>query len=474
MTRRRSSIFFPLGLSAALFALYAVFHNYALTISGYGDIRSSIFFGKDHRGLLFVAVVPAVLVLVRLIDWLVFDFAFSRRRHVQAPQLLREIFAIVLYIVFFIWAASVIFEKFSFTGFLATGSLLAVVLGFALQDTLGNLFAGLSLHLDGSFVIGDVIRSGDHIGVVEGIRWRGTRIRTFANNIVTLPNAILARDRLEIFPLGNLNARIVIVGMDYHVAPAAAIDVLQRAAANVEGVAREIPCLARVGAFGESAVQYEIKYWTRDYSRRDTIDSDIRRAVWYAMHRNGLAIPYPIRSVQPYRPPVRKDHQLSSEQILARLDAVEIFTPLSDGAHQSMAGSSHVHFYPRGETILRRGDDGRSMFVIHEGTVSIRIPDGESRELKEVASLQAGMFFGEMSVLTGQSRSAYAVAVTDVVLIEIGKEALEPILRDHPELASSISAKVVERRSSLDSFRASIRDDQETSMLEKIRSYFGI
>jgi len=106
--------------------------------------------------------------------------------------------------------------------------------------------------------------------------------------------------------------------------------------------------------------------------------------------------------------------------------------------------------------------------------VSIRIPDVDSSELKEVTSLQAGMFFGEMSVLTGQERSAYAVAVSDVVLIEIRKEAFEPILHDHPELAAAISAKVVERRSSLDSFRASIRDDQQTTMLGKVRSYFGI
>ncbi len=472
MRRPRTSILLPISVSVALFALYAIFREHALIITGYGDVRNAIF-GKNLRGLLFVAVAAAVLVLVRLIDSLVFDFAFSRRRHVHAPQLLREIFAIVLYVVFFAWAATVIFE-FSFTGFLATGSVLAVVLGFALQDTLGNLFAGLSLHLEGSFAVGDVIRSGEHIGVVEGIRWRGTRIRTFANNVVTLPNAILARERLEIFPLGNLNARVITVGIDYHVSPAAAIAVLQQAAANVPGVAREIPCLARVGAFGDSATQYEIKYWTRDYSLRDTIDSDIRRSVWYALARNGMPIPYPIRSVQPYRPPARHDHELSREQLIERLDAVDIFSPLSEEAHASIADSAHIRFYPRGETILKRGDVGRSMFVIHEGTVSIRVPDAGSSELKEVALLEAGAFFGEMSVLTGQARSAYAVAVSDSLLIEIGKEAFEPILHDHPELAASISAKVVERRSGLDAFRASIRDEQQTTMLEKIRTYFGI
>jgi small-conductance mechanosensitive channel/CRP-like cAMP-binding protein len=472
IARRRSSILLPLGASVALFALYYAFRSHPLFVGSFGDVREEIF-GTNLRGLLVLAVVAAVFVLVRLIDVVIFDLVFSKRRQVTTPQLLREIVDILLYAILLAWAAAVIFQ-FSLTGFLATGSVLAVVLGFALQDTLGNLFAGISLHMDGSFVVGDVIRSGEHIGVVEGIRWRGTRIRTFANNIVTLPNALLARERLEIFPFGNLNARVLVIGVDSHVAPAAVIDVLQQAAANVEGVAQEIPCLVRVGGFGESSVQYEVKYWTRDYSRRDTIDADIRRAAWYALHRNAMPIPYPIRSVQPYRAPSRQDHELSRPEILTRLDEVDIFSPLSAEAHQALADSAHVRFYPHGETILRRGAPGDSMFVIHQGTVSIRVAEAEAKELKEVASLDAGSFFGEMSVLTGEARSAWAVAVTDVTLIEIAKDALEPILHDHPELADGISAKVMERRSGLDSFRASIRDDQHASMLERVRAYFGI
>ena len=123
---------------------------------------------------------------------LVFDL-FSRRRNVNAPVLLREIVSIFLFLILIAWAASFIFDT-KVTAFLAGGTVLAAVLGLALQETLGNLFAGIALHLEDSFEVGDVIRSGEHIGIVEAVRWRGTRLRTFNNNIVIVPNSVLARD----------------------------------------------------------------------------------------------------------------------------------------------------------------------------------------------------------------------------------------------------------------------------------------
>src|SRR5207248_9349305 len=91
------------------------------------------------------------------------------------------------------------------TTYLTGGAVVAAILGLALQDTLGNLFSGISLHLESSFEVGDVLHSGDYIGVVEGVTWRSTRIRGFNNQVVGLPNSVIGRERLEIFPRSNLN-----------------------------------------------------------------------------------------------------------------------------------------------------------------------------------------------------------------------------------------------------------------------------
>jgi CRP-like cAMP-binding protein len=79
-----------------------------------------------------------------------------------------------------------------------------------------------------------------------------------------------------------------------------------------------------------------------------------------------------------------------------------------------------------------------------------------------------------MALLTGERRTADVIALTDVVAVEIAKDALEPVLHDHPELAAAISAKVGERRGSLDSARSDAPADEQRTILSKIRAYFGL
>lgn len=281
----RSKIFWPLAATVVFVAAYWFFQVNPLRTQ-YGDVREVIF-GKRLRWLLFAACVPLIFLAVRLFDAFTFDFLLARRRKVAAPQLLREILAIVLYVILFAWAISAIFD-YRVSGFLVSGTVVAAVLGLALQDTLGNLFAGIALHLEDSFEVGDVIKSGDHIGVVEHVRWRATRIRTFTNHVAILPNSLLARERLEVFPFNNANARILSVAIDSNIPPATVIDLLTQAASQVEGVERDIPTIARIASLSDSSVNYEIKYFTRQYAERERIDADIRKAVWYALRRNAM------------------------------------------------------------------------------------------------------------------------------------------------------------------------------------------
>ncbi|HJQ37240.1 MAG TPA: mechanosensitive ion channel family protein [Thermoanaerobaculia bacterium] len=458
---RRTRLLVPLLLSVSLFSLFVfVKNNKSLT----DDLK------LQHQPVLnflqFVALLPVIFLIVRAIDLLAFD-VISRRRKVRAPVLLREIVSIILFGILLAWAISAIFGGGKIAAFLATGTVLAAVLGLALQETLGNLFAGIALSLEDAFEVGDVVRTGEILGVVESVRWRGTHLRTFNNNLLIVPNSHLARERLEVFPRNNLNARILQVGVDYNVPPATVISVLTQAATNVDGVSRDVPCFARVGGFGDSAVTYEIKYFTHDYSQRDRIDADIRKALWYAFRRNGISIPYPIRVHQRYAPPEAKAHPEGVE-IVERLQNIDILSPLPHEALESIAAAARLHVYSKGETIIRQGAAGDSMFIVHKGRVAVRV-GGE-----EVAQLGEGEFFGEMALLTGEARAADVIALTDVVAVEITKAALQPVLHDYADLAESISAKVMSRRDALDSLRDDAREEAQTSILSRIRSYFGL
>jgi small-conductance mechanosensitive channel len=477
-TRRsdRARFLFPIFLSAVLFLIYAVLKRSPRLIPRIAglniDLRDLI--GKDLNLLELAAFVPLVFLVVRAFDTFAFGIIAGRRRKAPVPQLLRDIVSLVLYVLLFGSVVSAAFPKFDPRTYFASAAVIGAVLALALQDTLGNLFAGIALTMEDSFSVGDVIRSGDSIGIVEAITWRSTRIRTFNNDIIIAPNSQLARDRFEVFPRNNLNARVLPISIDYHVPPAAAIDVLTQAASHIDGVAHDAPCIARIGSFGDSGITYEIKYFTRDYAARDRIDASIRRAVWYALRRNEISIPFPVRSFQPYTPPTAQ-HELSRETILEQLKDIELLSPLSELEHQAIADAAAVHFYSKGETVIRRGAVGDSMFVIAKGSVSIRVPDVEATNgTKEVAQLKDGAVFGEMALLTGESRTADVVALTDVTAIEIDKHALQPILIDHPELAMELSHKVAERRDKLANAMAESDREVELTILSRVRAYFRL
>lgn len=423
---------------------------------------------RIDRYLALGAAIAAIVVLVRLLDVVLFDVFLEKRKRERTPGLLRQIIALALYAVLIGAAYLIIFEKGNL-GFLLTGTVVAAVLGLALQDTLGNLFAGIAIHVERTFEVGDVLRTGDTIGVVEFSSWRATRIRTFSNDLVVVPNSLLARERLEVFPKDNLNARLVLVSAGYEFPPVRVIDVLQRAVRNVEHVASEFPAIARVASFEDSGVAYELKYWTRRYELSDAINAEIRKAVWYAFHRSGISIPFPVRSVARFRqtPPEIVSH----EEIASSIDRTEVFRPLSAEEKATLLHGIRVSVFGRGETVLRAGDPGDSMFILQTGTVSVR--RGAEAGGRELVQLGGGDMFGEMALLTGEPRGATVVAESDVTALEIPKSSLQPILKRNPALAEAISAIVDRRREDLDATGGITRETQQT-LFSRIAAWFGL
>jgi small-conductance mechanosensitive channel/CRP-like cAMP-binding protein len=470
---RRSilSYFVPLFLSALFFGVFFLLNYYDKRLHAYRDLII-IFFGKDGRMLHFIAWVALIIFIVRVVDAFIFDVVISRRRNVIAPQLLRQIVAIVLYLLLFASALKIVLDydvKAAFTG----GAVIAAVVGLALQDTLGNLFSGIALHMESAFDVGDVVHSGDYVGVVESVSWRATQMRGFNNQMIVLPNSVMARERLEVFPRGQLNARVLQIGIDYNVPPATVIGIVGQAVAHVDGVARELPCFARVASFADSSLIYDIKYHTRDYAHRDRIDADIRKAVWYALRRNKVAFATQVRAYQTYTPP-EEGHSVSEDHVLARLREVDVLSPLSEESRQAIAAVTRVHFYSKGETILRHGAAGDSMFVVHSGTASVRLPDDSDQGWHEVAQLGPGTVFGEMALLTGETRTADVVALSDVTALEIRKDSLQPILSDHPDLVEAITAKVLHRKGHLDAIRIGEHEEEQMSVVARVRAWFGL
>ena len=139
-----------------------------------------------------------VYASIRILNALLFDFVFRLRRKYEAPTLVRNIFTLVVFAIVFVLIFNRVYSEVNLAGLLTTSAIFGVIIGLALQDTLGNFFAGISLHADRPFQVGDVIVVGPqrHTGVVEGITWRAVKIRTFQNHIVLVSNSMAAKESI--------------------------------------------------------------------------------------------------------------------------------------------------------------------------------------------------------------------------------------------------------------------------------------
>ncbi len=413
---------------------------------------------------------------VRVINAAIFDFAFRVRRGYEAPSLVRNIFTLVAFTVLFVLIFKSLYTDVQLGAIFTTSAIFGVIIGLALQDTLGNFFAGISLHADRPFQVGDVIVVGQqkHTGVVESINWRAIKIRTFQNHIVLVSNSNAAKEAIEVAPRENLNARLVFFGTLYTDSPAKTIHVVRESVRDADNVSEKITPIVRIRNLGDSAIEWEIKYWLDDYAKYNDTDALVRQRVWYALRRNGLTFASPTLTLHTERKAVTRP-TTAEEQIADRLSAVDVFSPLSSEELKQLARATMGHVFAPGETLIRAGDEGSSMFVVHNGRVAVQVV--ERGNPRTVAVLTEGNFFGEMALFTGEPRTANVVALEETEVLEIGHAAMKHIFETNPSLAESISWTIAERQADLaaGSLQASQSSIQESAgVLASIKRFFGL
>jgi len=415
-------------------------------------------------------------LFVRALASLIFRLGFRFRRGFEAPTLVRNIFSIVAFTTLFFLIFTIIFPGVNLGALFTTSAIFGVILGLALQDTLGNFFAGISLQADRPFQVGDVITVGaqKHTGVVEEITWRAVKIRTFQNHVVLVSNSAAAREELEVCPRDNLNARLVFFNTLYTDSPVKTIHVVREAVREAENVSQKVPPIVRIRNLGDNGVDYELKYWLEDYAKYNDTDALVRERIWYAFRRAGLNFAYPTRTLFVEKSKKTDIREGKEEAIVERLSAVDIFSPLTLEETTMLAQAATSHIFAPDEVVIRAGDPGSSMFVVHNGKVSVQI--SENGRSRTVATLTDGAFFGEMALLTGEPRTASIVAVEETEVLEIGHEAMKRVFGANPDLVEALSHIIAERRQDLAASQTDSEDVKAESagILSSIRRFFGM
>ena len=417
-----------------------------------------------------------VVSVIRLLTRLLFETVLRSAAQTEIASLLKTVLSVVIYIVAFFIIFQSQYPQIELAPLFTGSAILGIVVGLALQDTLGNLFAGLALQVDHPFEVGDVVVITNRgQGVVESVSWRGVRLRTFQNKLLVISNAALGKETIEVAPQNNLNARLVNFNTVFSSSPAKTAQVVRDAIRQVDNVSTKMRPIIRIRDFGQSSLDWEIKYWPENYAKFNDTDALIRQRIWYAFQREGISFSFPTRTVYMAAQPeaISVEEQLSTTT--EYLDHVPIFAPLSDEETAQLARSSIRRVFAPGETIVRKGQEGNSMFVIIRGSVKVQLPDGAGS--RTINQLGPNDFFGEMSLLTGEPRSANVVAEEETDVMQIRKTAVKPIFEANPELLESISAIVEERRKLLteEILQKTMRPTRpESGMMSAIRKFFGI
>lgn len=375
------------------------------------------------------------------------------------------------------------------TGIVATSAVITAVIGLSLQDTLGNTIGGLTLQLDDSIHTGDWIKVGDIVGKVKEVRWRFTAVETRNWETVYIPNSKLVKG--DVIVLGKRSdqpeqwRRWVWFNVDFRHAPTNVMDCVTDAlrAAPIKNVSADPPPNCVLMDFGESTARYAVRYWLTDLAHDDPTDSSVRVRMYFALKRAGIPLALPAHALflteDTNKRRERKQREAQDRRFLA-LKRIAVFAPLDDKELEIIAERLIFAPFSRGELITRQGAEAHWLYMIDEGTVSVRVAVNDAEQ--EVTTMGEGGVFGEMSLLTGETRAASVYAVDDVDCWRLDQAAFKTILMDRPEVARPIAALLAERQVQLievkETLDATARDrqlkEQETQLLSKMRAFFGI
>ena len=410
-----------------------------LLLSGSALIDAGVRFIPNQLVGQKIAVAAFVLFLFGVIR-LVLEFvdSITRRGKVHFSTISKDLLMLTLW---FVVVMVVLYTDFGVQplSILTTTTVFAAVLGFALQETLGNVFSGLSLSMGRPFEPGDWIRSGTHVGQVKGIAWRATTIVTRANERLEIPNSVIAKEALYNYATGHVRDEIT-VGISYGVPPNHVREVVLTLLHDVPQVLREPAPEVQAENYADFAIQYRIKYWIADYGAQERVRDRVASSLWYALRRHSIEIPFPTRTVHVRDAGRDEDEKADAgfeRELMGDLRQVDWLRGLSDEELRLLVPTVSVRQFGAGEMLIRVGEQGDSMFIVRSGTAEYfgYTADGQIRHL---GSYARGDFTGEMALMTGEPRTASVRAITDLEVIEMDREGFTRLFKEHPEAAASI------------------------------------
>jgi small-conductance mechanosensitive channel/CRP-like cAMP-binding protein len=411
-----------------------------------------------------------------LLDGIIRTILVFKRRQVET-QFLQDLCAGVIYGSAVLGIIANVFDM-AISGLLAASGVIAIVLGLALQSTLGDVFSGVVLNISKPYHPGEwVILDGGLEGRVIETNWRATQLLTDVNDVAFVPNSLVAKSKLRNAsrPTGAHGLK-VLVRLDPAVAPSVAVAVLETAMLGCNSILRLPVATVMVRSLDAVALECELAFFVQLIEQGPDAQNEVFDLVYRHCASANIRLAPPAGS--PFALPPRGALPDLTDVPKRLLQHLPIFTPLSDDERLALAPMLKRMTFKAGDVLVEQGVIAPALFIVTSG-VLVGLQQHEGVEI-EVLRFAPGDCFGQASVMTGAVTTLKVKALTRAVVYKIAKDDIGPILKERPAIATELS-QIMMRREAAGKARIgalNISDDHPENLsiriADRIMGLFGL
>jgi len=427
-----------------------------------------------------LASISSIIALIIAVIFASIIFSELARRTLlsRLNRGLQEVIAVSLQYISIIFGVIIVLQGagINLSSLTVVAGVLGIGIGLGLQNLASNFFSGLILLFEQTVKVGDYIELGQLKGTIEKITIRSTIVRTEDDVFVIVPNQKFMENDTINWSYGGKTCRIhVPITVDYSTDLLDLTEALFAAARSEPRVLSEPAPDVWFDSFGESGLNFQLLIWIDEPDDNEVIRSSLNFRIAHELKLRKIKVPFAqrdiwIRNLQDLSRfntsesknngkasdhetsangenliPVSNSFTLTNYSLRDLLRRTSYFENCSDAELIAIISSGYRNEYSADEIIVREGDPSESFYMILSGSVEIY----SEKTGQQIAILQEGDFFGEISLLMGTPRTASVRTITDSILFVVDRKQLQKLLTEYKQLGEQIAQKLSERQKML-------------------------
>jgi small-conductance mechanosensitive channel len=367
-------------------------------------------------------------------------------RRPRESKLLQDLIAGLIYLAATFAIISYVFDL-PIQGLLATSGVVAVILGLALQSSLGDVFSGIVLNFSRPYLPGDWVNiDGGTEGRVIEMNWRATHVLTGKRDLAIVPNSTIAKSKIvNVSSPSGIHGVTVTIHLDPKTPPATGSEILKNAMLNCRLIVATPAPSVIVKSITGSSTEFEITFFVEELASATNAQNQLFDLIYRHLTVAGIRLASPQNQPVPSR--ADESSRMTEPAAERMLRLVSIFAALTTDERKSLAAKLKQASYDQGDTMIEPGQLLKSLFIVGTGVLSATREEGEDEV--EWARLGPADHYGEIGMLTGTPSTTKITALMPSLIYELAKEDLAPIVEARPEVAHELSCVLAQRQAAI-------------------------